>query len=73
MRVGLWGRCSGMLEAMDGRKQAHTDVLVAVPEQRPHSPTKSIFPFPRFTKAPRVQNTAQPNCLNILQQPAFGE
>jgi len=26
-----------MLEAMDGRKQAHTDVLVAVPGQPPSS------------------------------------
>lgn len=24
-------------------------------------------------RAPKVQNKAQPTCLNLLQQPAFGE
>ena len=55
MRVGLWGRCSGMLEAMDGRKQAHTDVLVAVPEQRPHSPTKAFSHSPALQKPPEFR------------------
>jgi hypothetical protein len=37
-----------MLEAMDGRKQAHTDVLVAVPEQNPLGSDNKpgLFPAP---------------------------
>ncbi|TDP40594.1 hypothetical protein DEU29_101138 [Idiomarina aquatica] len=37
------GARSGMLEAMDGRKQAHMDVLVAVPLRDPSRFVKSFY------------------------------